>query len=445
MNDLATHTHTLRLDAACVADADRSFSPGTLVLGLTGNGEDARSRVLYAGPPESLPAHLHSVARTIRLPGSTLLPAFANAHTHLDLTGLGPRPYDPETESFDRWLSMIVRDRPTEPERVYEAVELGLRLSLAGGVVAVGDIAGQTSTPRIEPFRAMRASPVRGVSFLEYFAIGAGETRGFRGIRESLEAHAEDLAIEDPSLARLGVQPHAPYSVSARAYEDLAGLLPAHTPRSTHAAETLAEREFIARGTGPQRDFLHTLGVWDDSILETLGQGDSPIRHLEPILRSSGSPWLIAHANDTSDEDIRILAESGASVAFCPRSHRYFGHLRDLPAHRWPDMLGAGVAACLGTDSIVNLDTPDRITPLDDARLLSREGRDAATPETLLRMITQNPARALGMNPDEFAFDEGPLAGLVEIPGAGSLAEVFESDRAPSLLFVRNHSDLIGK
>lgn len=441
MNDLATHTDLLRLDAACVADADRAFAPGTLVLGLSGDG---RTHVLYAGSPEGVPAQLHRVERTISLPGSTLVPAFVNAHTHLDLTVLGPRPYDPEAESFDRWLSMIVRDRPTEPERVHEAVELGLRLSLAGGVVAVGDIAGQTHTPRIEPFRALQASPVRGVSFLEYFAIGTGETRGFRGIRESLEAHAPDLAIHDPDQARLGVQPHAPYSVSARAYADLSALLPAHTPRSTHAAETLAEREFIARGTGPQRDFLHTLGVWDQAILESLGRGESPIRHLEPVLRSPGSPWLLAHANDTSEDDIRVLAESGASVAFCPRSHRYFGHLRDLPPHRWPDMLEAGVVTCLGTDSIVNLDTPDRITPLDDARLLAREGRDAARPETLLRMITSNPARALGLEPEEFDFGAGVLAGLVEIPGARSLADVFASERAPSLLYVRNHSDLIG-
>ena len=240
------------------------------------------------------------------------------------------------------------------------------------------------------------------------------------------------------------MQPHAPYSVSARAYADLAGLLPAHTPRSTHVAETLAEREFIARGTGPQRDFLHTLGVWDETILESLGRGESPIRHLEPVLRSPGSPWLLAHGNDTSEDDIRVLAESGASVAFCPRSHRYFGHLRDLPPHRWPDMLEAGVVTCLGTDSIVNLDTPDRITPLDDARLLAREGRDAARPETLLRMITSNPARALGLEPGEFDFGTGVLAGLVEISGARSLADVFASERAPSLLYVRNHSDLIG-
>jgi len=76
-------------------------------------------------------------------------------------------------------------------------------------------------------------------------------------------------------------------------------------------------------------------------------------------------------------------------------------------------MLELGVNVCLATDSIVNIppDQAERISPLDDARLLhAREKPDAST---LLRMITLNPARALGLDADRYRLRPGPVAGLV--------------------------------
>ena len=115
----------------------------------------------------------------------------------------------------------------------------------------------------------------------------------------------------------------------------------------------------------------------------------------------------------------RVLAETGTSVAYCPRSSHYFRNHESFGPHRYRDMLAAGINVCLGTDSIVNLppDESDRLSTLDETRFLCR--RDGTDPLTLLRMATVNGARALDLDPDLFIFRSGlphPVAGLIALP-----------------------------
>ncbi|MFT5424603.1 MAG: cytosine/adenosine deaminase-related metal-dependent hydrolase [Phycisphaerales bacterium] len=427
---------SLRIDAACVADHLAQFAPGSLIL----KNLPAGLTVLYLGPPESVPAPLREVTQTLTLPTSTILPPFANAHTHLDLTALGPRPHDPQdpAHGFATWLTMVREQRPTHDAAIRASVERGIALSLAGGVVAVGDIAGYPGRFSLEPYQALAATPMLGVSFLEFFAIGSTQQPRLEELQQALNEHADLFALTDPDRPRLGVQPHAPYSVSLHAYQELAKLVPPNVPRCTHLAETLAEREFIARATGPHRAFLESLGLWEDALLDSIGKGLTPVEHLAPVLESSPTPWLIAHANDCSPADIQTLARTGASVAYCPRAHNYFAHSETLAPHPWREMLDQGINLCLATDSIINLDTPNRITPLDDARLVYRQSLEASNPtdpSVLLRLITTNPAKALGLDPTGFTLAPGsrPL-GVVEIEQATSLNDALLTNASPSLL-----------
>ena len=92
------------------------------------------------------------------------------------------------------------------------------------------------------------------------------------------------------------------------------------------------------------------------------------------------------------------------------------------------DMIAAGVNVALGTDSFVCLDTPDRISVLDEMRLLHR--RDGTDPATLLRMATINGARALGFDEHAFCFAPGCTAGVLAVSTdkrAGSPGEALRS------------------
>lgn len=412
--------------------------PELLASGRTEDVEKhARTLGMSEGSPQRIPRS--SGARTTSdLKNSVLLPGLVNAHTHLDLTHLGPHPFDPDA-GFTAWARMIVNARLRDSDALRASVNDGIARTIAGGVVAVGDIAGVIQTG---PIRALQDSGLLGVSFIEYFGVGTRQEEMIARISTLLDrmnvsyessddrAHARDerrSAGANPEVrphdnAHIGLQPHAPYTAGLRLLEWTAQQH--HLPLCTHLAETLAEREFISRGTGPFRDFLESMGFWDDSILHEVGQGKTPIEHLAPALRAAPRGWLVAHVNDCNDNDLQLLAETKTSVAYCPRSSAYFRNHHSLGPHRYRDMLHAGINVCLGTDSIVNLppEEADRISTLDEMRFLFQ--RDATDPTLLLKMATTNGARALGLDPSLFSLanpSKGAraIAGLIAVDVSG--------------------------
>jgi len=410
----------LRLEAAAAADADRLVAPATLVL-------DADGRVLAFDRPEAVGAIPE--ARSIRCPNSLLLPGLVNAHTHLDLTSIGPRPFDRET-GFAAWAGMIRRKRPATPEAIADSVRAGVEASLRGGTAIVGDIAGNRGLVAAETLRTL---PLRGVAHVEVFGIGSAEEAGI--------AFLDGLAERIPAFngrVRLGVSPHASYSCGDRLYERAARL---GLPVATHLAETLEERRFNEDGSGPLADLLREVGVWTSDLS---GWHRSPIARIAPILARSGA--AIAHANYLEDADVDLLAALAArpdppptGVVFCPRASAYFGHpAPGHPAHRYRDLLARGVPVALGTDGMVCLDTPDRLGVLDEMRLLHR--RDGADAATLLAMATVHGATLLREPLDRVRFARGARpAGILAIDLAGSagredgdpLGEALASDAPP--------------
>ncbi|MFN0134338.1 MAG: amidohydrolase family protein [Phycisphaerales bacterium] len=446
MNRTAPTRQLLRVRAVVDAHGVR-HAPGAMLLGADCTGVTTAPRSAEEGEPGvgwellavgsigEVEGHQAAAGATRRdLPNSLLIPGLVNAHCHLDLTEVGPRPYDPAV-GFVGWLDVVRRSRPTDAEGIRRAVARGIELSLLGGTVAVGDIAGAPGgRPNLEAWRVLRESALAGVSFLEFFGIGKGRERGREAVRLALDEAERDGARADGQM-RLGLQPHAPNSVDRRLYEWAAAEATARgMPLATHLAETREERQFVAEGVGPQREFLEALGLWDESVLECVGRGQHPVRHLAPVL--AAARFLVAHVNDAARREesdggdvIEVLARTGTSVAYCPRASAYFGAPERLGPHRYLSMLAAGVNVALGTDSIINLPIEAArergISVLDEMRLLSR--RDGTDAITLLRMATTNGARALGLDPGEFRFRvPGRLAGLVAVDLGGEAARSAE-------------------
>ncbi len=429
----------VRLDVAALADATFGVvAPGAILLRIH---PDQGIEVLVVGEPGALDApDLPPPDRTLSLPDHLLLPGLVNAHAHLDLTHIGPAVHDP-AGGFVPWVERVRANRRDSPGGIAESVRLGIDLSLAGGTVAVGDIAGAPGGRLTDTAaRVLGDSRLAGLSFLEFFGIGrsaAGSVERLErfvretlpGLRKALEGHP----------VRVGFQPHAPNTVDLGVYRWAAALAAHHgLPLSTHLAETPEERAFIAHGTGPQWAMLEGFGLWDESVPHHIGRGQHPVAHLGRLLRDHRV--LCAHVNDATDEAIGVLAETRTPVVYCPRASAYFGAESHFGPHRYRDMLAAGVRVCLGTDSIVNLDTPDRISVLDEMRLLHR--RDGTDARTLLRMGTVHGAEALGLNADAVTLRPGPLAGLLAVPVSGPdpWGSAMGGNRPPVVLFVRRES-----
>lgn len=395
----------LLITAAGVVDAAGiSAAPGALLVEPGAEGVT----VLASGSPAAVAAHPGAPgARAIALPQDVLFPALANVHTHLDLTHLGPVPFDP-SRSFADWAQIVIRGRARDEAALRQSVRDGVTRSIRGGVVAVGDIAG---VGRSEPIDELRASPLLGISYSERFGFGEAGTASAADAGALRDRHR---AADVPTRVRIGFSPHAPYSAGLALYEALALLVSDDgPPLCTHLAESPEEHEFVAHARGPMRDLAERLGVWSDAAAHDVGRGAHPVAHLAPLL--ARAPMLLAHVNDCPDAALETIAASGSSVAWCPRGHEYFGRESTLGPHRWKDMLRAGVNVAIATDSIINLPPheADRISPLDDARHLWRRGeRDW---ELLLRCITINGAKALGLQPSRFTLGPGPVAGIAAL------------------------------
>jgi cytosine/adenosine deaminase-related metal-dependent hydrolase len=371
--------------------------------------------VVAAGSPESVGAP--DDATVVDLPRSVLLPALVNVHAHLDLTHIGPQPPRPD---FVQWVHLVRDRRATDDVEIARSVTDGARLARAGGTAIVGDIAGAASAASV---RALQDSGLAGVSFLEVFGLGRRQA----GAIEIMN-HAIDDLPRIRGGVRLGLQPHAPYSCGPAVYRAAArtGL-----PLSTHLAETLEEIQLLTDGDGRLRSLLEELGAWDPSID---WPGCHPVEALADVFAQT--PVLAAHLNYLGQAHLARLATWPITVAYCPRASAYFGHPRDgCPPHCYPAMLDAGIRVALGTDSLVCLDTPDRIGVLDDMRYLYR--RDGTDPIVLLRMATTAGAEALGFDPALVTMSSGLVAGVLAAPVDPALAtdplrQVLERDDPPS-------------
>jgi len=398
------HAFTLFFADALADDRGVVEAPASMLV----QWADAWPRVtlLAVGSPAAVASHpAADSARRVNLGHRLLIPALVNAHTHLDLTSVGPQPFD-ETAGFTGWIDAVRASRPATDDLIAESVKLGIEKSLVGGVVAVGDIAGDWSPT---PLQTLRDSPLSGVSFLECFGLGAhahGAIARFKAITASVPLHKNNVT--------LGFQPHAPYSAGASLYQhatDLCNKL--QIPLSTHLAESLAERQCVTNRQGPIREFLESLGLWNDEVAQEFGKAPTPVQHIATPLASA--PWLVAHVNDCSDADLDLLAQTRTTVVYCPRASAYFGHNRDFGAHRYQDMLDRGVRVVLGTDSILCLPQAEanRLSVFDEMRLLRR--RDRTDPVALLTMATSAAADVLGLGADHYRLNPGPTAGVASI------------------------------
>ncbi len=435
--NLSHHLHpTLyRIDAAAAAD-ERGviLAPASALIQTDAAGGFSLQLLT---PAQADDATLGKSVTRVDRQDSVLIPGLVNAHTHLDLTSVGP--YEPGRGDFPRFLNHVRGNRPVSDAEIAAAVRTGIDLSLAGGVVAVGDIAGcPTPGPSAVPFHVLAASDLAGISFVEYFGIGKTDTL------RAEQAAAVVAGLTPTANVRPGLSPHAPYTVAPAAYHStIAHAVSRGVPVCTHLAESPAEREFIAKGTGPHRQLLESFGLWHDGLAADFADGNTPIEHLAPVL--GGSQTLVVHCNDVSDTDLQLLR---GPVVYCPRSSAYFQAERSFGPHRYQDMIRAGITVAMGTDSIINLPAhaadPSRggISVLEEARFLFQ--RDSTPATMLMGMMTTAGALALGLptrayrlgEPGETSHPRGVVA--VRVGAADDhLNRVFGDGSHPELLFLR--------
>lgn len=352
-------------------------------------------------------------AQVIELGNVLLLPAFINAHVHLELSSAEPDPtYNGD---FVEWLLAMRKrikfaDRPVE-DAVAEAMQKGIAQCLKYGIATVGDITGQPRYTRA----ALSQSPLRAVSFGEVIAMA-----GLRGRLDEAIATAVDPTQASRRL-HIGLTPHAPYTVELTGYcKSMRTASEGRVPLATHLAEHPAEEQFLRDHQGPLVDLWKKLDLWQEPVETFAG---SPVEMAERV-GLLHRPAVLAHVNYVDDEDMRLLQRGHASVVYCPRTHRYFKHV----PHRWREMLKSGINVAVGTDSCAS--SPN-LNIVDDLRLLRSIAPEIPS-ATLWSMITWRAAKALGWDDQIGTLLPGYAADIVafNVTGSNPLNEVLDNNSA---------------
>ncbi|GGM93834.1 amidohydrolase [Thermus composti] len=297
--------------------------------------------------------------------GKALFPPPVNAHTHLDLSLL-PRYRGP----FPGFLHHVVAHRE---RRGLEGAKKGLEELVASGAGAFADIVFKDEVMDF----LLEESPLPGVAFYEVFAPEPSLAEvTFAAVRRKVEAWRRR-----EGRVKVGLSPHAPYSVSPPLLKKLAQWAKAEgIPLMVHGAESLEEVAFLARGEGPLREVYGRFAKtpWTPP-------GTTPIRHLH-ALGVLGPTTLLVHGVQVDEEEVGLLAETGTKVVLCPRSNA------SLEVGEAPLALYAkhGVELALGTDSRGS--SPDL-----DVRQEALFLWEKADPRLLVRALTRGGYRALGL------------------------------------------------
>lgn len=362
---------------------------------------DSSGRIAAMGPACDRPSGpIHDLGHCAIFPG------LINAHAHLDLAG--PRDEAKPRSLWEWFESSILPRRLATPVDVQQAVATGAAAALAGGVTCIADISRTGDSALI-----LAESPIRKACFVELIS---GASRPPTDPASLEEAFRRLKPLQKPFQLALGLSPHTPYTVTR---EDAAATArqarEADLPLMTHFLETDEERAWLTAAERASEAAAVVERFLAAVNLPTRGVAapDSPLAWLRasgllPKQGRTAVTTILAHVNYADDAVVAALASARVSVAYCPRTHDYFGH----PPHRWRDMLAAGVNVCIGTDSLAS--NPD-LSILEELRFLHRRAPEVP-PTTLMRLATLHGAAAVGWGDVLGELAPGRFADFFTVP-----------------------------
>lgn len=325
--------------------------------------------------------------------GHAVIPGFVNAHAHLYQSFLkGLRDDVPFVEwneatlfPMARAIHQEYRNEGNDAGGYHWGILSALEL-IRGGVTCAVDMNMNMDSV----MRAWRDVGMRGVSALAVVDrwipevlrrdLETTKTETFRLIRSWHNVH--------PRI-RVVIAPSTPFLCSRELLEwsrDTAAEW--HLGLQIHLSESRYEVDLIQKETGL-----------------------TPIAYAHS-LRLLNSKATAVHCVHITDEEIDLLAQTGATVVHCPKSNLKLAN-GFAPI---PKLLARGVSVALATDGAASNDTLDMLEETRLAALLHKGIAADATGMTArcaFRMATENGARALGINAG--TIDPGRLADLAMI------------------------------
>ena len=354
---------------------------------------DGRIAAVAAIADLDLPADL----QRIECGDAALLPGLINVHAHPELSAFRNLLED---LPFHEWIPALMRCKRGAALTLDDygiAARWTCVESLRAGITTMG--ATEDSGAAVE---ALRDAGMRGVVFLETFGPAPQQAEAsLQALRAKVEMHAPNANEH----VRIGVSPHAPYTVSDALFSLVAAYAKSENlPVATHSAEAEAESLLVREALGPFAAGLRSRGI------ATQPRGRSTIDLLQRTGILELAPLLI-HAVRVDSDDLQAIASAGATIAHCPIANARLGH-GIAPVI---EAIASGVTVAVGTDSVASNNRLDLLEEARVAQILQRarlQSASALPSRQLLRMITIDAARILGMADQIGSLEIGKQADL---------------------------------
>ena len=309
-------------------------------------------------------AEAYDAEKTLDMGESLLMPGLINSHTHASMTLLRGVADDLPLHT---WLTEHIF--PREAKLGTDLIGLGASLACAEmtrfGVTAFADMYLAENAV----FAAAEASGLRMLGGEALFAFPspgyACEESAFALLRE------QAMQWQQHPRIRMAVMPHSVYTTTPKLLARCRDFAAEHDlPVHLHLAETSTETENCIKAHGKR-----PLAYCSDLGLLT-------------------KKTTLAHGVHFTDEELDLLAESGAVVAHCPRSNMKLAS----GIARVPQMIDRGIPVALGTDGAASSNNLNIFQEMAMAALLHKVNAMDPTmvsARTVIAMATENGAKAL--------------------------------------------------
>ncbi len=301
-----------------------------------------------------------------------VVPAFYNCHTHLAMNIL--RGYADDLELMP-WLQEHIwpAEAHLTDEIVYDGTRLAILEMIKTGSVFANDM--YWHAPAV--CRAAEEMGIRLAVSMQTIETGGPGNNDPKNIASNKALESLPRNAENRIFATLC--PHAIYTVCENSLRDLAARAKAEdTFIHMHVAETEFEVEACKKEHG----------------------GRTPIRYLND-LGILGPKTIMAHCVHLSDDDIKIIADTGAVI--CENQQSNMKLVSGLfPFERAVEK--GGCRTVLGTDGAASNNSVSMLNEMKCAALAAKieSGKPTVAPaSTIYRMATRGGAGAFGINAGE--------------------------------------------